>query len=317
MIYLSFALLIIAATFIAALCVPVPRIRGFIVTGGTALLLFLTAFSSFTVIDTREMGIVTHFGEVVSDVALPSGPHMVSPFSSVVKLPSTQLLLDINEGSAKDAALASMSRDRIGLRINVAFPIQLSPDLAPRIYREFIHWPESLARPSALSAIRMAAARYDWSDAAVEKNDEFAREMTNHFQAQLIDRMVKVGISLDDAKRAFSIPVVQLRSILPPDRLLQANSERQAAQVDLERQTVLTQIAEQEARRRKQDGVGISNLFEQLPKGFTAQDIALILGAVSTKTQSDALMRSVEDGKVQTIVIPYSAGGPNLAVAPK
>lgn len=317
MFYLIVSLVIIAATILGGIYIPHSTARKRVVLVGVALQLLFTAFNSFTIIETRRMGIVTHFGQVVSEVALPAGPHLVSPFSSVIELPATQLLIDVNEGSEKDAALASMSKDRIGLRINVAFPIQLNPELAPRIYREYYNWTEGLARPSALSAIRMAAARYDWTDAAVEKNDEFAREMTSHFQAQLIDRLTKVGLSADDAKRAFSIPIVQLRSILPPERLLQANSERQAAQVDLERQAVLTQIAEQEARRRKQDGVGIANLFEQLPKGFNAQDIALILGAVSTKTQADALMRSVEDGKVQTMVIPYAAGMPAVSIAPK
>ena len=59
---------------------------------------------------------------------------------------------------------------------------------------------------------------------------------------------------------------------------LPAESDRIASEVNLQRQLVLNQIAEREAERRGNEGLGIKKLIEQLPKDFNPvqlKDIAV------------------------------------------
>lgn len=82
-----------------------------------------------------------------------------------------------------------------------------------------------------------------------------------------------------------------------------AIAERVAAEEDLKRQVVLTKIAKQEAERRENEGLGVKKLFAQLPKGFSAREIQLVLSAISEKVRADAIMKAIESDRVQTMVI--------------
>ena len=107
---------------------------------------------------------------------------------------------------------------------------------------------------------------------------------------------------------------MQLRKVLPPNKVLNAVAEKIAAEEDLERQKTLTQIAEEEARRRQNEGRGVNNLFAELPQGFSPSQIREVLGAIADKTRAEAMMKAVETGQVQVMVM--NGAQPSLAVPP-
>lgn len=96
---------------------------------------------------------------------------------------------------------------------------------------------------------------------------------------------------------------MQLRKILPPQKVLNAVSEKVAAQEDLERQKTLTRIAEEEARRRQNEGRGVKNLFTELPAGLKPSEIREVLAAIADKTRAEATMKAVETGQVQIMIM--------------
>lgn len=65
----------------------------------------------------------------------------------------------------------------------------------------------------------------------------------------------------------------------------------------------LTQIAEEEARRRQNEGRGVSNLFAELPKEFTPTQIRAVLGAIADKVRAEAMMKAAETGQVRVMVM--------------
>ncbi len=102
---------------------------------------------------------------------------------------------------------------------------------------------------------------------------------------------------------------IQIRRIAPPRALLAAESDRLAAAVNLERQVVLNQIAEKEAERRGNEGLGIRMLFDQLPKGFTAEQLQGLLYALADKQRADSMLKAVERDQVKVMVMGGSAPG--------
>jgi len=89
--------------------------------------------------------------------------------------------------------------------------------------------------------------------------------------------------------------------------------------VNLERQTILNQIAEREAERRGNEGLGIKMLFDQLPKGFSAEQLQGLLYALADKQRADSMLKAVERDQVKVMIMgggaPGSVGGMPSAVA--
>lgn len=95
-----------------------------------------------------------------------------------------------------------------------------------------------------------------------------------------------------------------LRDVRPDAKVLNAISEKVAAEEDLKRQRVLTEIARQEAERRANEGIGVARLFSELPQGFSPDQIRAVLAALADKQRADALTKAVESGKVNVMVLP-------------
>lgn len=121
---------------------------------------------------------------------------------------------------------------------------------------------------------------------------------------------MRIGKGLDEkqAGEVFVILPVQLRKVLPPEKVQNSINEKIATDQDFQRQQTLTRIAEQIAVRRKNEGKGISNLFAELPKDIKPNDMANLLEAMSKKENADALMKAVETGQLKIAV--FSNGTP-------
>lgn len=296
-------------------CLFIPRRHAAARIGGVAtcagLVAVFTFFASYTVIPPATVGVKVTFGRVSDEPMLP-GPAFVAPWASVVSLEAAQLIVEIKTDPKEPNSSIAMTRDEIPLTtLDVGLPFQLNPALAPRVYAILRdRYAATVLAPAAHSAVREAATRLSWREATTEKREEFRAVMREEFAKQVQAALVSNGLTEAEAKVAFVFPAVQLRAVLPPQRILSANAERQAATVDLERQTVLTQIAEQQAQRRTQEGNGIKNLFEQLPTGYSADDVYKVLTAVSIKEQADALSRAVEENRITMMVMPYNAAVP-------
>lgn len=272
----------------------------------------LTLLASWTQVPAGQVGVQTLFGRVLPE-PLGEGLSFTSPLVSVVRLDAAQRVIDVRSderGGKSGPAATAMTRDQIGLpTLDVGFPYGLNPALAPKVYARFRgRYEQTVLMPAAQFAVREAAARTTWLEAAITAHDGFARALQSEFSGFVERNLAAVGFTPAEAKAAFVFPGVQLRAVLPPQRILAANAEYQAAQVDLRRQDTLNQIAQKQAERRGQEGQGIDNLFARLPKGYNADDVYKIMMAVAAKENADALMRAVEEGKVNLLALPFQTG---------
>lgn len=165
---------------------------------------------------------------------------------------------------------------------------------------------QTLILPAARAAVRDVIAAFAWADAAGPRRGDVEIQMLENLRRSVISDLVEQGWSQEEAKRAIQFLPTQLREVLPDQKIQNAIAERLAAQENLARQLILTEIAKQEAERRAQEGTGVSKLFEQLPKGFKASEIRDVLLALAEKERADALTKAVESGKINFMVLPSS-----------
>lgn len=207
----------------------------------------------------------------------------------------------------------ALSLDRIPLSVDVAFPYQVSPELAWKVYAIVgLNYEQQLLMPAARAAMRDAVGTFAWTDAVTTKRAEMEERIHLIFHSLVKDNLRISGFSPDEAGKAFSLMPPQIRRLAPPRRILAAVAEARAAEEDLKRQEVLNEIAAREAERRANEGVGVRKLFDQLPKGMSTEQVRQLLYALADKQRADSLQRAVEKNQVKIIVM---GGGANPQIA--
>lgn len=301
--FLAIILAVVAvAIFIAARrlsgrrAVP-PRI---IATGALlfALVIGITSFVRFVPAGTVE--VETVFGRVTGNT-ITAGAHLVNPLANWEPM---NIRLQIFNFTGSETATA-LSSDGTQLQIDTGFNFALTPEFAPRIFERIggERAYQVIVYSAAREAIRSATAQYEWREAATSEREAMAAMMRTEFERGLVDKLAHAGLTQEEADGAFEVARVDLRRVEPPQRVLTAISEKVAAQEDLERQQTLTSIAEEAARRRAQEGLGVQMLFAELPENFEPGEIAQVLHALAEKERADALMKAVEMGDVNVIVM--------------
>lgn len=292
----------------------------------TLLLAVVLVWNVVQIVPVGNVAVATLYGSV-RDSTYGPGIHIVNPFYSFHRMSIQRRIIEFQSGppNAKEgeekegeqrADVVAVSNDNLPLTIDVTYAISLNPTYASWLYRNIgdeDRFFSELVTQAARAATRSATARFDYTQATTTKRDSLAKAMEEDFRERIVNDLAKMGMPRQDAERVFTILPVQLRKVLPPEKVLNSIAEKAASEQDLQRQNVLTNIARQEAERRAQEGSGVKKLFEQLPAGFTSAEIAQVLYALGYKERSDAMMKAVETGKVNTIVMD-GGNAPALSV---
>jgi regulator of protease activity HflC (stomatin/prohibitin superfamily) len=207
----------------------------------------------------------------------------------------------------------ALSADRIALSADLTFPYQLNTDLAWKIYTVIgPAYEASLLIPAARAAVREASAGFAWNEAVATKRVDLEKQIHNVFRRLVQENLTSVGFTADEAAKALVLMPPQIRRLAPPKAILTAESDRIASEVNLQRQLVLNQIAEREAERRGNEGLGIKKLVEQLPKDLSPVQLKDLLYALADKQRADSMLKAVERDQVKVMVM---GGGGNAAPA--
>lgn len=260
--------------------------------------MLFTGYSSLRFVQQGEIMVAKSFGATVEN-EWAEGPHFLPPWYSTHTYNIQRRQIDMVDGNTVSGA----ARGGVALeQFDVSLPFELRPGLVWKIAREIGVRYDSMLVAAARSAARDTLAQFAWEEIAFGERAAVTEYLTNRFREVLVTDLENAGFTTEEARTVFTIYPAQIREVRPPQRILQENAELAAAEVALARQEVLTRIAEQEALRRRNEGSGISNLWDELPDA-SAEEIAVVLGAIANKTRADAMMRAVEDGEVRVIVL--------------
>lgn len=284
----------------------------------------IAAFSVM-VVDVGHVEVVRVYGNV-QERRYDPGVHFIIPGSrhdfmhvrrQIFELSSLDPDAPVAAGAPAAAADANralaLSADRIPLAADITFPFQLNPDFGWKVFSIIGPTYENLLLiPAARAAIREATAAFSWTDATTTKRADLEARIHDVFKRLVYDNLTASGFTKDEAPKVFVLMAPQIRRIAPPRALLAAVSDRVAAEVNLERQGVLNQIAQSETERRANEGVGVRKLIEELPKGLKPNELRDLLYALADKQRADSMLKAVEKDQVKVMIM----GGNNPVAVP-
>lgn len=285
--------------------------RGVMISIITTIVLILL-IGSITIVPPGTTKIVALFGKVQHQT-YGEGPHLIHPFYNTHNMSIKRQVINLSSeqsGDGTESTVQAVSKDNLPIDIDVTYVFRLNPTMAWWVYQNIgteETYLEQLIKPTARNATRDATVGFSSDEATTSNRDGLAIKMATVFEEHLTFGLQKAGLEQAQAASVFTVMPVILRKALPPKSVLDAIALKAAAKQDLERQTTLTEIAEQIAQRRANEGRGVSNLFAELPKDFSAEEISLVLGALAVKEQADAIMKQVETGQPQTLVLGVQA----------
>lgn len=270
------------------------------IIGGAAILTGIVALECFTIVQPSTIGIERTAGHLHPQPLL-EGPNMTWPWSSVDIVDIGQKVVKVNMHNVQDA-------DGVSLDVDVWFQYRKNPELQVEMYRIFRGKDDdTVLNTATVTAVHEAIGKFHTPEATVTRRGDVIKAITADFKKDVVATLVSNGIPEKVAESVYIIPDVQLHSVTPPDRILNANAERGAAQIDLERQSTMTAIAEQTAIRQGKQGDGIKKLFAALPAGYTAKDVLMILSAITLKENADSFERAVLTNKVNVLPLPQQS----------
>ena len=275
-----------------------------------------TLGESIMIVSVGNVNVLSVFGTVSQTTYAQGGPYLVNPMSSSQSMTVQQRnIIFQSNGQADDESRVTSSNNLV-LTMDVTYEYALNPTYAWVIrknYGDDNTYEKNLVAPAAANATRNATAEVTSDQATTTGHEQLAQGMAKQFKQLLVANLMQFGVPKDVAEQTFIILPVQLRKVLPPATVQQSIENKVAALQDLARQQTLTSIAEEVAKRRKQEGEGVSQLFGALPKGFSPSEISTVLGALATKERADALTKAVETNRMGMTIF---GADPQVAVAP-
>lgn len=280
----------------------------------TVAVLAVIVLHSFMIVEAGTTQVVTTFGRVQEHRYDP-GVHLIVPGSRREPMEIRRRIFELSalDPDAVGAGAAqvpeaqrtlALSSDRIALSADLTFPYQINADLAWKVYTVISpNYEATLLIPAARAAVREAAAAFTWTDAVTTKRADLEKLIHTVFKRLVEENLTGSGFAADEASKTFVLMAPQIRRLAPPKPILAAVSDRTAAEVNLERQGVLNQIAEREAERRGNEGLGIKKLVEQLPKEFNPVQLKDLLYALADKQRADSMLKAVERDQVKVMVM--------------
>nr|WP_250808512.1 hypothetical protein [Neorhizobium tomejilense] len=260
-----------------------------------------TTFLSYSIIDNGEVGVIKVLGETQQSELLP-GMRIVAPYAQVVAYNALPRPFTY-EGKV-------IANDSNPLTVSVGFSVKLSTPMAWKVQQKVgPNYFDNIVVPAGQTASRLGFAEFPWQAAATSERAAVEAKIGQFFRDVVFQQFIAAGLTREETVAALVIAPVQLRESLPDTKVLNAVAEKTASQQDLERQATLNLIAQKEAERREQEGTGVKKLFDALPKDFTAAEISDVLGAIANKTRADAMIKAVETGQVDTVIMNGDTAG--------
>ncbi len=204
----------------------------------------LLLFSGVVVIDPGQVGVRHAFGYVDPGPLLP-GVRFVPPWSQVERYSARE---EQYPSAGREAeTIPALSREQMGINVDVAVRWQIDPQEAPRIFTEI--GTEDQIHNVVLNAIRKGVrdgmVQYTIND--VQQRDKIADAMESRTDSALVTRPRAGGGPFRIAK----LTAFFLRNLEPPPQVVQAinNKIAQEQQIETERHRVEVARLQSEQQR--------------------------------------------------------------------
>ena len=206
--------------------------------------LLLAATSMVKVIDAGRVGVKHAFGRVSPRPLLP-GIRLVEPWSTVEYFSTREE--QFPESSEDIEQIDALSREQMGMKVDVAIRWQIDPPLAPRIFRDIGTQEriEALVRNAIRNGVRDGMVRYSINDIA-ERN-----LIASAMEAEVDSALTAVP---PDGSAPFKIARVTaffLRNLQPPPQVVQAINDKIAQEQRIQTEQHRVEVARLQAEQQR------------------------------------------------------------------
>ncbi len=211
----------------------------FLVLGGFSLL-----GSSVVIIEAGEVGVQHGFGKV-SPTPLLSGIRFVPPWSQVERYSTREE--QYPQGNVEAEAMPALSKEQMGMQVDVALRWQIDPMTAPRIFTE-------IGNQDQIHAVVLNAIRNGVRDGMVQvslndisRRNEIANVMKSEVDSALITQPRGGGPPFKIAE----VTAFFLRNLEPPAQVVQAINNKIAQEQQIETERHRVEVARLQSEQQK------------------------------------------------------------------
>ncbi|MGH7585852.1 MAG: SPFH domain-containing protein [Gemmatimonadales bacterium] len=212
---------------------------------GAALLgLLVVGASMVKVIDAGRVGVKHAFGRVSTSPLLP-GIRLVEPWSTVEYFSTRE---EQFPESAEDVEqIDALSREQMGMKVDVALRWQIDPQVAPRIFREIgiQERVEALVKNAIRNGVRDGMVRYSINDISERNRISVAME------AEVDSALVTVAQDGGPPFKIARVTAFFLRNLQPPPQVVQAINDKIAQEQRIQTEQHRVEVARLQAEQQR------------------------------------------------------------------
>jgi regulator of protease activity HflC (stomatin/prohibitin superfamily) len=200
--------------------------------------------SMFVVIDAGTVGVRHAFGFVDPEPLMP-GIRFVTPWSSVERYTTREEQYPFSGEQIEE--IAALSREQMGMTVDVGLRWQIDPTQASHIYTEIgdedqIH---SAVRNAIRKGVRDAIVQYSIND--ISKRTQIARTMEDLVDSALVTQPRAGGPPF----RIATVTAFFLRDLQPPAAVVQAINQKIAQEQQVETERHRVEVARLQAEQQR------------------------------------------------------------------
>ena len=210
--------------------------------------LLLGAFSllgsSVVIIEPGQVGVQHAFGKV-SPTPLLSGIRVVAPWSQVERYSTREE--QYPRGDVEAEAMPALSKEQMGMQVDVALRWQIDPMTAPRIFTEIGN--EDQIHAVVLNAIRNGVrdGMVQFSINDISRRNEIANVMKTEVDSALVTQPRGGGPEFKIAE----VTAFFLRNLEPPAQVVQAINNKIAQEQQIETERHRVEVARLQSEQQK------------------------------------------------------------------
>jgi regulator of protease activity HflC (stomatin/prohibitin superfamily) len=241
---IAFSLLVAAAAIRGQRPGPVVSMLRWIAFAVAGFGAFLTGGSTLVVIDPGMVGVRHAFGYVAPDALLP-GIRLVPPWSYVERFSTREEQWPSRTDQIEQ--IAALSREQMGMTVEVSLRWQIDPQQAPRIFTEI--GDEEQIRGAVRNAIRKGVrdgmVQYSIND--ISKRTQIATTMETLVDSALVTTPRAGGGKF----RIAQVTAFFLRDLQPPAQVVQAINNKIAQEQQIETERHRVEVARLQAEQQR------------------------------------------------------------------
>lgn len=240
----AFALLLTAAALRSQRPGPVVNLLRFVAFGVATVGALIAVGATLVVIDPGQVGVRHAFG-YVDPTALAPGIRFVPPWSSVERFSTREEQWPAPSDQIEQ--IAALSREQMGMTVEVSLRWQIDPQQAPKIFTEI--GDEEQIRGAVRNAIRKGVrdgmVQYSIND--ISKRSEIANTM----EALVDSALVTTPRAGGGKFRIASVTAFFLRDLQPPAQVVQAINNKIAQEQQIETERHRVEVARLQAEQQR------------------------------------------------------------------